>query len=220
MVLLAMDTSTPRVTVALAAAGGVLAEESDLGGLRHTEALMPLVHRVFAAAGHDLGEVSRIVVGVGPGPYTGLRVGLMTADVLAEVCQAQLDGVCSLDVIATEVVARALVDTSFVVTTDARRREVYWAGYDARGSRTAGPAVARATEVPLAGRGVAGTGPRLYPDVLAPVIDAVYPSAARMASGVLEGSIALRDTAPLYLREADARPARAPKPVTIGRGKG
>ncbi|THI92335.1 tRNA (adenosine(37)-N6)-threonylcarbamoyltransferase complex dimerization subunit type 1 TsaB, partial [Nocardioides sp.] len=161
--LLAFDTASPRVTVALHDGSDVVAEEAAGTGMRHGEQLAPLIERVLAAAGIGPADLTGIAVGVGPGPFTGLRVGLVTARTMAHVLQVPVHGVCSLDVLAIEAVERGIVDGAFSVATDARRKEVYLASYDDSGRRTSGPVVDRpaalATELPVVGEGAA-----LYPD--------------------------------------------------------
>src|SRR3954447_7933769 len=102
---------------------------------------MPAVLAVCAEAGATLHDIGAIVVGAGPGPFTGLRVGMVTAGALGDALAVPVHGVCSLDAIAGEAVRDAAADGPLLVATDARRREVYWAAYDAAGARTAGPYV-------------------------------------------------------------------------------
>ncbi|MEW5535543.1 tRNA (adenosine(37)-N6)-threonylcarbamoyltransferase complex dimerization subunit type 1 TsaB, partial [Streptomyces virginiae] len=83
MLLLAVDTATPAVTVALHDGESVVAESSQVDARRHGELLIPSVDRILAETGLKLDAVTGIVVGVGPGPYTGLRVGLVTASTFA-----------------------------------------------------------------------------------------------------------------------------------------
>lgn len=189
--VLAIDTSTD-VRVGLAEAGQVLAAEAVTDPRAHAEQLMPLVRRTMVAAGRALADVGQIVVGVGPGPFTGLRVGVVTAQTLGLVLGVPVRGVCSLDAVAAAHATSA--DGDFVVVSDARRREVYWARYDATGRRTDGPSVG-----PAAGL---------------PPLPAVGP-AAHLAGGTaspLDGGVlafagpGLPDAglSPLYLRRPDA----------------
>ena len=147
MLLLALDSSTPRVTVALVDVGSdasvdLLAEHSDDAGNRHGELLAPAIDGVLAAAGakpHDLGAVA---AGLGPGPFTGLRVGIVTAASVADGLGVPAYGVCSLDALAAaHPGARRLL-----AVTDARRKQVYWARYDA-GVRVEGPDVSAPADV-------------------------------------------------------------------------
>lgn len=125
MLLLAVDTATPAVTVALHDGVSVLAAESQVDARRHGELLLPAVDRVLDRAGLALGAVTDLVVGVGPGPYTGLRVGLVTAAAFGSTLGVPVHGLCTLDGLAYA----AQLDGPFVVATDARRKEVYWARY-------------------------------------------------------------------------------------------
>ena len=136
VLLLAFDTATPAVTVALHDGSRVIAEESAVDARRHGELLAVAIAEVLRSAGAGHADLTHVAVGTGPGPYTGLRAGLVTATVLASALGIPADGICSLDVIA----AAADADGEFLVATDARRREVYWARYDRNGGRRDGPA--------------------------------------------------------------------------------
>ncbi|MGH8775582.1 MAG: tRNA (adenosine(37)-N6)-threonylcarbamoyltransferase complex dimerization subunit type 1 TsaB [Jiangellaceae bacterium] len=208
MLLLALDTSTPAVTVALHDGSRAVAESTTIDSRRHTELVAPAVTEVLAAAGAGRSELTAIAVGVGPGPFTGLRIGVVTARMLGAVLGIPVQGVCSLDV-----VARSVAESGpFVVVTDARRREVYWAAYDSDGRRTEGPSVATpadvATDLPAA-----GSGSRLYPDAFPAPVGPEYPSAADLAAAVVGGEVGLLPPDPLYLRRPDARPPGARKSV-------
>ena len=139
MLLLALDTATPAVTVALHDGTSVIASSSQVDARRHGELLLPAVDRVLAEAGLRLDAVTGIVVGVGPGPYTGLRVGLMTADTFGLALGVPVHGLCTLDGLAYA----AEIEGPFVVATDARRKEVYWARYADPRTRVTEPAVDR-----------------------------------------------------------------------------
>jgi tRNA threonylcarbamoyl adenosine modification protein YeaZ len=138
--MLAFDTATPAVTVALHDGTRVLARESAIGSRRHGELLASMIEQVLAAGGADRTDLQAIAVGTGPGPYTSLRAGLVTARVLASALHVPAVGVCTLDVIA-RAAAPAAAGREFVVATDARRKEVYWARYAPTAQRIAGPAV-------------------------------------------------------------------------------
>ena len=134
-VLLALDTSTAVVSVAvLDDHGAVLAQAGVEAGQKHGETLAPLVRAVLAEAGVPLAAVTRVVVGVGPGPFTGLRVGMVTAVALGSALGVPVVGVCSLDGLLTPGDG-----ADVLAVTDARRKEVYWARYR-DGERVAGPA--------------------------------------------------------------------------------
>ena len=200
--LLTFDTATHAVTVALHTGdpdGRVVAESTVVDALRHGELLAPGIATVLADAGCKPSDVSRIAVGVGPGPFTGLRVGLVTARTMGAVLGVPVDGVCTLDVVAAAVTERP---DGFRVATDARRKEVYWADYDGSGRRRTSPAVDYPAEVAYEGP-VAGRGPRLYPYAFPHPIDPENPSAADLARIVATGVAQLLPPEPLYLRRPD-----------------
>ena len=216
MFILAFDTATPAVTVAVHDGSDVVAYESAVDARRHGELLAPAIATVLAKAGAQRGDVTQIAVGTGPGPYTGLRVGLVTARVLGSALGVPVDGVCTLDVIAAEA-RQAAAGREFIVATDARRREVYWARYAASGERLSDPQVSLPSSVPP-GRPVAGEGPVLHAELAATAImEPRYPSAAQLAQIAADH---LADGVPpgpaeaLYLRRPDAREPVRPKRVT------
>lgn len=201
--LLALDTATHAVTVALHTGepdGAVVAESTVVDALRHGELLVPGIQHVLVEAGVAPRDLTRFAVGVGPGPFTGLRVGIVTARTMAAVLQIPAVGVCTLDVVAAAVADQP---DGFRVATDARRREVYWAVYDGTGRRTTAPAVDRPDEVAFEGP-VAGRGARLYPDAFPHPIDPENPSAADLARLVATERAELLPPEPLYLRRPDA----------------
>ena len=155
--LLAFDTATPLVTVALHDGDDVVAERASTRPMKHGEDLAPLIEALLREQGLVRQDLTALAVGVGPGPFTGLRVGLVTARTLALVLELPVYGVCTLDVLAVEAVEVGTVREDFLVATDARRKEVYLASYDADGARLAGPEVLRpadaATERPVVGEG-------------------------------------------------------------------
>jgi tRNA threonylcarbamoyladenosine biosynthesis protein TsaB len=237
MIILALDTATAAVSVAVHDGGTVLAERSTPPSPRHAELLAPAIGDALAEAGLTPGDVTAIGVGVGPGPFTGLRVGLVTARVMGHALDIPVHGVCSLDVVAAGA-ARLGLTGEFVVATDARRREVYWGRYVAdvastNGSaapvtpawrRLEGPHVGAPADVKSAGLPVAGRGAVLYPDALLEAGDTARepldPSAGDLAGIVAtalhspEASAVLLPPDPLYLRRPDAREPGVRKRVT------
>ncbi|KQX66311.1 tRNA (adenosine(37)-N6)-threonylcarbamoyltransferase complex dimerization subunit type 1 TsaB [Angustibacter sp. Root456] len=220
MLLLALDTATPAVTVALHDGERVLAEVSEVDARRHAELLAPGIEAVLAQAGATTRDLTAVAVGTGPGPFTGLRVGLVTARTLGATLQVPVHGVCTLDVLASQAVADGVVvDGEFVVATDARRREVYWARYSATSpgaQRISGPEVALPADVPDGSAPVVGRGADLYPDALGARVGPADPSAGAMAALVvrlLQAGADLSDTAPLYLRRPDVHEGGARKSV-------
>lgn len=209
-VVLGVDTASV-VTVGLTVDGAVAASGQVSDRMAHVEQLTPLIRRLCAEAGVRPGDLTDVVVGLGPGPYTGLRVGIVTARVLAELAGAQLRGICSLDVIAAQHAAEHAPGQEFLVATDARRREVYWARYAPDGQRLDGPAVNRAADLPRVP--TVGPGADLYPDDL---IVAAGPRVLDPATLVLAGpTLADAGTAPLYLRRPDAAEPGRRKSVLV-----
>ncbi len=160
---LGIDTSTD-VRVGLADETGVLASRAVTDSRAHAEQLMPLVNASLAEAGRTLHDLGLIVVGVGPGPFTGLRVGVVTAQTLGFALGVPVRGVCSLDAVAAGHLVAGNPGGEFLAVSDARRREVYWARYAADGRRVEGPAVSPASELPELpvvgpGAGLAGGTP-------------------------------------------------------------
>ncbi|MBO0651969.1 tRNA (adenosine(37)-N6)-threonylcarbamoyltransferase complex dimerization subunit type 1 TsaB [Streptomyces triculaminicus] len=220
MLLLALDTATPAVTVALHDGESVIAESSQVDARRHGELLLPAVDRVLAEAGRKLDAVTGIVVGVGPGPYTGLRVGIVTAATFASVLEVPVHSLCTLDGIAFAA-GQAGLEGEFVVATDARRKEVYWARYADARTRVTEPAVDRPAELAerVEGLTAVGAGAALYPDSFTDVRADLpqHQSAGALAALAVEklrtGGEFLPPQ-PLYLRRPDAQVPANYKVVT------
>ena len=212
MLILAIDTSTSAIGVAVLAPGAEPVVGVDVDARAHTEKLSPLVRDTLAAAGATPADLGGIAVGTGPGPFTGLRVGLVTALTLGHALGIPVHGVCSLDALAEQALAEHDDVAEVLVATDARRKEVYWARY-ARGSDGASaltqPAVDRPAEVAddLRTMPTVGRAPMLYPDLFANPLGQLLD----VDPGWL-GRVALRRLAngdplpvePLYLRRPDA----------------
>jgi tRNA threonylcarbamoyladenosine biosynthesis protein TsaB len=201
VLLLAFDTATPAVTAAVCALDGdgvrVRAASSSVDARRHGELL------------------THIAVGIGPGPYTGLRVGLATAHALADALGVPCHGVATLDAVAF-----ASGRTGpFIAATDARRKEVFWARYADAATRTGDIAVDRPADIDTGGLPVIGHGARMYADVLGAdpaAADPLHPSAAALGEVALRRLAAgadLPEPRPLYLRRPDATVPGAPKKV-------
>jgi len=178
---LAIDTSTSRTSVALIAGGAVIWSEFEDGATAHAEAVPRLVQRALAIENN----ISQVIVGMGPGPYTGLRAGISFAQAFAWARKIELRGVCSLDAIVC-------TEPEYVAATDARRKEIYWASYK-DGKRVDGPHVNLPTEVN--GKVFVGEGAHKYglSDL------ATYPDLSRFAQ------LPAVDQ-PMYLRRPDAVP--------------
>jgi tRNA threonylcarbamoyladenosine biosynthesis protein TsaB len=212
-VLLAMDTATPAVTVALHDRERVVARHTVVDTRRHGELLAPAITAVLDETWVARQDLTAVAVGVGPGPFTGLRVGLVTARTLGMALDIPVYGVCTLDVLAAQAVDEAAVRSGFLVATDARRKEVYWTAYDETGARLDGPHVSRpadiATDAP-----VVGAGALLYPSDLPNAVGPEHPDAAVLAEVVTAERAELLDPEPLYLRRPDVAPPGRPKPVS------
>lgn len=209
MLVLTIDTSTPAVTAGLvevdAHRTAVVTEHVDINARGHGELLAPAIECVLATAFVTPSQVQAVVAGTGPGPYTGLRVGLVTAAVLGLTLGIPTYGVCSLDAIAA-VHADA---PDLLVATDARRKEIYWARY-AAGQRVDGPAVDRPADV---ARSAVVVGTDLYDLADAPSYPTPLGLALAARHTVLSGAPSEVLT-PLYLRHPDAVAPGAPKAVT------
>jgi tRNA threonylcarbamoyl adenosine modification protein YeaZ len=219
VLVLALDTATPAVTAGVVevtpAAPVVRGVRVARDARKHGELLLPGALAACAEAGVALSDLDAVVVGAGPGPFTGLRVGMVTAAALGDALDVPVHGVCSLDAIAAEVGAGP---DPLLVVTDARRREVYWAAY-VDGVRTSGPHVeapaALVDRIPglgavaAAGASAGLTGLPVLPlDAPGPaglVACALYALRAGVRPGPLE---------PLYLRRPDAVAPGPRKPVT------
>ncbi|MEO8828576.1 tRNA (adenosine(37)-N6)-threonylcarbamoyltransferase complex dimerization subunit type 1 TsaB [Lapillicoccus sp.] len=215
MLLLALDTSTTAITAALHDGARVLAESTTLDARAHAEQLAPGVERVLTEAGVRAPDLTDVVCGLGPGPFTGLRAGVVTARVLALATGARLHGICSLDALAHQAWTIAAVGgPELLVATDARRKEVYWARYavsSAGTERRSEPAVTRPADLPADVRALVtvGRGPLLYPDLLpvtppAGPLDVSAASLADLTVRRLAAGEALDETAVVYLRRPDA----------------
>lgn len=199
--VLAIDTATPAVTAGVVrrdpSGVEVLAERVTLDARAHAEQLTPNVLRAMADAELAMADLDAVVIGCGPGPFTGLRVGMATAAAYAHALGIPVYGVCSLDAIAVGTTGEVLV------VTDARRREVYWARYR-DGLRIDGPAVAAPGDVPEAADWIAGA-----PDHVAlfdlPRLDHTYPTASGLVRAV-DWAAEPAPLVPLYLRRPDAKP--------------
>lgn len=188
MLILAIDTATPAVTAGVVrrddGAIDVLAERVTLDARGHAEQLTPNAVGALADAEVSFDDLDAVVVGCGPGPFTGLRVGMATAAAYGHALGLPVHGVCSLDAISIDTVGEVLV------VTDARRREVYWARYR-DGVRIDGPAVNAPADVPGADEALA-----LPPG---------YPTADGLVRAVVDWTAVPAPLVPLYLRRPDAK---------------
>lgn len=222
MLLLAIDTSTPRVAVAIGRDGRTVGEVGLDGGRRHAEQLAPAIRYLTDETGVGLDQLAAVAVGLGPGLFTGLRVGITTARTLAQCLHVPVVGVPSLDL-----VAYPLRDSGrlIVAMIDARRREVFSARYRAVpggvvrvGDYEVGPARAVAADLAAAGDDalVAGDGALTYAVELAAVdhVELAGPGRAHPSAPALvelataryerEEFVAPDEIHPVYLRRSDA----------------
>jgi tRNA threonylcarbamoyladenosine biosynthesis protein TsaB len=211
-VLLAIDTSTPLVSVAVCdpADGRRVSGAAGDRPMTHGESLAPMVHQALVQADTAPGQLTQVVVGTGPGPFTGLRVGLVTGRVLGLALGIPVHGICSLDGLAAQAVASGVAEP-FVVVTDARRKELFHASYDAQGRRTAGPSVSAPDDVPR-GDLVVGPGVAVRPGAFPRTAggpDAV--DAAALAVLLVRGVAEVTGPEPRYLRRPDAVVPGPPK---------
>ncbi len=210
MLVLVLDTATPAVTAALVRLTDgveVLAERVRVDARAHGELLGPGILAVLADGGVRPADLVAVVAGLGPGPFTGLRVGLVTAAAFGQTLGIPTYGVCSLDGIAPD------TPGATVVATDARRREVYWAAYR-DGRRVLGPAVNQPAELPehLAAAGfvaehAVGSAAAMLENILPVRVAPGFPAPGRLAALATDRvhSGASSDVlTPLYLRRPDA----------------
>lgn len=227
MLALVIDTSSAAVTagvaeVASGVAPRVLAQRVIIDARAHGERLAPSIQASLAEVGVRFPDLAAVVAGTGPGPFTGLRVGLVTAAAIGDATGLPTYGVCSLDAIAA--VHANCAD--LLVAGDARRKEVYWARYR-HGVRTAGPEVTKPAELDAAATAMAGAGARMYAAVLgltlgstlggSSLLEEDYPPVAGLAAvaaeRVLSGAPG-EPLTPLYLRRPDAGAPGERKQVT------
>ncbi|MER0080729.1 tRNA (adenosine(37)-N6)-threonylcarbamoyltransferase complex dimerization subunit type 1 TsaB [Corynebacterium sp. KPL2861] len=217
MRVLAIDTATTAlVTGVVDTESGQITQRVLADTRAHNERLMPTILAVMSEAGVELGALDAIVAGMGPGPFTGLRVGMATAQALADALSIPLHGVCTHDAIAHAALAgadaadeRDAADAA-LVATDARRKEIYWATYRA-GQRVAGPDVSKPGELDV--RDVAQV---VIPEKLAEQLPEELAALPRSEAALTaEGLVAVAQLdaepepfVPLYLRRPDAVPPK------------
>ncbi|WP_165241054.1 tRNA (adenosine(37)-N6)-threonylcarbamoyltransferase complex dimerization subunit type 1 TsaB [Corynebacterium lizhenjunii] len=219
MRILALDTATTDlVTGAVDTATGQSWDRVVEDTRAHNEQLMPTVEALLAQVGWTYADLDAVVVGTGPGPFTGLRVGMATASALGVALNIPVFGVCSLDAIAHRVAATAPAPADLLVATDARRKEVYWATY--RGTaRTSGPQVHKPEELEATAQQL------VFPEAIAPRLPQQLQSLPRQwatprAAGLVAVAGDLQATpeplVPLYLRRPDAVPPQpAPRSAAL-----
>ncbi|MGB3483663.1 MAG: tRNA (adenosine(37)-N6)-threonylcarbamoyltransferase complex dimerization subunit type 1 TsaB [Mycobacterium sp.] len=199
--VLVLDTATPAVTAAVVTVGDTivtLAQRRIVDPRAHAETLTPNVLAAIEDSGLTMADLDAVVVGVGPGPFTGLRVGMASAAAYGHALQIPVFGVCSLDGIGGELPGESLV------VTDARRREVYWARYR-DGVRVDGPAVAAPADVVTGAAAVVAGSPAHAGLFGLPVSGPEYPVPAGLVAAVADWDVEPQPLVPLYLRRPDAK---------------
>lgn len=209
MLILGLDTSTSAITTALHDGDRLLAQASVEDARAHTERLAPLILEVLAAAGASPRDLTDVAVGTGPGPFTGLRVGLVTAVTMGHALGIPVHGVGSLDALAHG--ARSRVEGEVLVASDARRKEVYWARYAVSPTSVVAftsPAVDRPADLTEGLRSLPtiGRGPLLFPDLFPHPVGVLDVAAAHLVDLALVRIAAGEPMplAPMYLRRPDA----------------
>ena len=195
MNVLAIDTSV-GVSVAILRSNGELTQSQAVDHGMQGELTAELISQVVADSGLEISEITDVVVGVGPGPFTGLRVGLVTAAVFAHARNIPIHGICSLDAIAFDYAKPC------VVVTDARRKELYWARYEDK--RIGEPQVSKPEDLlaHFPGSEFVGPGAQLYPDFISGKVWEL--KAGSLAKLFATGTAQLVDVSPMYLRKPDA----------------
>lgn len=201
--VLAIDTSTPAVLAAVLRRhddGRIepVAERVTVDAHAHVELLTPNVLGALADAGLAMTDLDAVVVGCGPGPFTGLRVGMSTAAAYGHALGVPVHGVCSLDAIGGHSAGEVLV------VTDARRREVYWARYR-DGVRVEGPSVCSAADVAIDVVTQVAGSPAHCALFALPHIGPERPTAPGLVAAVGDWGREPDPLIPLYLRRPDAK---------------
>lgn len=215
MNVLTIDTATPAVSAGVVRRDGdgtvhTLAERVTVDARAHAEQLTPNVLGAVSDAGITVADLDAVVVGCGPGPFTGLRVGMASAAAFAHALGIPVHGVCSLDGIGIH------TDGDVLVVTDARRREVYWAHYR-DGVRVDGPSVNAPADVAvvLASSVAAVAGSPDHAALFAlPRLDVVYPTPTGLVRAVTDWADP-QPLVPLYLRRPDAKPPAPKSPAAV-----
>ena len=201
-IVLAIDTATPAITAGVVdhvtSEVEVLAERVTVDSRGHAETLTPNILAALAEAALRMSDLQAVVIGCGPGPFTGLRVGMATAAAYGHALGIPVHGVCSLDTIGIDTIGDVLV------VTDARRREVYWARYR-DGVRVDGPSVNPPADVPAGAEAVAGS-PEHAALFDLPRLSPVYPTASGLVRAADWTVTEPKPFLPLYLRRPDAKP--------------
>jgi len=208
MKILALDTALAACSAAVWADGRTLAAEQVAMQRGQAEAVIPMVERVLRAAGLGYGELDRFAVTVGPGSFTGIRVGLAAARGLALATGKPLIGVTALEALA----ATAQRSIPILAAIAARRGEIYAQLFDGTDTAPRAMTIAAASALALGSSGVAvGDGAALLAlPVGWRVLDVTLPDCTAIATLAAARPVPDRPPGPLYLRAPDATPAKVP----------
>jgi tRNA threonylcarbamoyl adenosine modification protein YeaZ len=205
-VLLAIDTSAGTSVAVVDRDAGILAQADEADTRRHAEVIGSLIQRALAESGVAPHELSGVVAGMGPGPFTGLRVGIAAARAFAFGIGKPVVPLISHDALALDLVVPRLV------VTDARRREVAWSGYSASDEfglplRIAGPSLAAPEDLPFT---------VIDYDAYQRVDAATIPAGplGMLGERLFAAGRPFGPSEPLYLRPPDVTPSAAPKRVS------
>ena len=210
--ILGIDTSLGSAVAVVELDGVVRSQVESADPRGHAEVIGSLIEQALAEASASPADITHVAAGMGPGPFTGLRVGLVTAASMGQALGIPTYGVCSLDALG-----RAAGPGRVLVATDARRREVYFATYS-DGHRTTDPDVARPADVKVDADRAVGEGALTYSEVFGLPIDEIllYPPGVALvaiaADRIRAGAPGERLT-PLYLRRPDAVVPASRKPA-------
>lgn len=222
--ILGIETSVDHVAVAVGNHQGIHGSVSVASDRRHAESLTPMISFLMNQLGLEMADVSAIAVDVGPGLFTGMRVGISTAQSMAWALDLPVVPICSLDVVAMNA---GWSDVPVAAALDARRGEIYWAVYRMRGigsepQRLTEPVVSSPDDlaIHLADRGeevnCVGSGIHRFSDVFealtyATIVDQTmsYPTAENVVVAALhrvarDETVSATDVEPMYLRAPDA----------------
>ena len=211
MRVLALDTATTELVAGLANVADAVSDadaidviaEKVVSTRAHNELLIPTIQELLAGAGLAFSDLEAIVVGCGPGPFTGLRVGMATAQALGQALGIPVYGMVTHDAVAHGVDAQ-----SALIVTDARRREVYWARYES-GQRVAGPEVVKPAELDCPAVDVCSVPEQLAPQLGVDAGEVTYlpPHTAGLVAAA-DFSVPPASLVPHYLRRPDAVPPK------------
>lgn len=194
--ILAIDTSV-GVSVALHSGDEVISEINSSTHGQQGELTSQYISQAMHEAGLTADRITKVLVGVGPGPFTGLRVGIVSALVFAHARSIEVSGLCSLDAVGL------MQSGECIVVTDARRKELYWAKYQ-DGRRVTSPAVNSPADIKdqAGALPIVGPGALLYPEILSATL--IELRAANLAQAFISGLAELHPVVPMYLRKPDA----------------